>query len=167
MNYQYHYNGFLTINSIQFEIVTPGNDIVLALIADWYFVKWNIPKQVTIKKSKIIVADPAQFQVLMRLDNLPVATAGLYRYAALLDREPRLRMHKNWLALVYTIPGKRGNGFGSLLCNYIQQSAKQMGLKNMFLCTHTAASLYTRLGWQQVERLLISGREIMIMKKQL
>lgn len=153
------------MNNIKFKILTPDDDG--ELIADWYLKEWNIPMQVTIKKIKGLTADASQVQVVMTIGDLPVATGGLYNHVALLDKEPKFKVHKHWLALMYTVDAERGKGFGALLCNYIQQHAKGIGLKEIFLFTHTAESLYKRLGWQQVERLLVSEREIVIMKKEL
>lgn len=156
------------MNNIKLKIITPADDSMLTVIAGWYFTEWHIPKQATIEKLKDLTADPLQLQVLMTIDDLPIATGGLYNHVALLDKEPQFKVYKNWLALVYTIPENRGKGFGALLCNYIQQYAKEMmGLNEIFLFTHTAESLYKRLGWQQVERLVVDKREIVVIKKEL
>ena len=103
----------------------------------------------------------------MTLDNKPIATGGLYNHVGLLDKEPRLKIYKNWLALVYTTPENRGKGLGALICNDIQSQAISLGLKNIYLFTHTAENLYKRLGWQQMERLVLGEKDIVIMKKEL
>ena len=66
-----------------------------------------------------------------------------------------------------TIPGKRYQDFGALICDYIQNYSKQLGVKEMFLFTDTAERLYTRLGWNVLERLSLDERNIVVMKKQL
>ena len=93
----------------------------------------------------------------MTLDNIPIATGGLYNHVGLLDREPRLKIYKNWLALVYTKPDNRGKGLGALICGHIQDYSKDLGLKELYLFTHTAENLYKRLSWQQIERLALGG----------
>jgi GNAT superfamily N-acetyltransferase len=153
--------------AIKFKTVTPAEGDTIALIAGWYLKEWNIPKQATIERLKIVTADPAQLQVLITLDNLPIATGGLYNHVALLDREPKFKIYKNWLALVYTKPENRNKGYGALICKHIQHHANEMGLKQIFLFTHTAESLYKRLGWQQVERLVAGGKDIVVMKMDL
>lgn len=40
-------------------------------------------------------------------------------------------------------------------------------LKDIYLFTHTAESLYKRLAWQQLERLALGGKDIVVMKKEL
>jgi len=67
--------------------------------------------------------------------------------------------------LVYTIPDNRKKGLGALICNYIQNHVKKLGIKEMYLFTDTAESLYERLGWYQLERLLLDARKIVVMKK--
>lgn len=103
----------------------------------------------------------------MTIDNVPIATGGLYKHVGLLDQEPRLKIYKNWLALVYTKPDNRGKGLGALICNHTQYQSKKLGLKEIYLFTHTVENLYRRLAWQQLERLALGGKDIVIMKKEL
>jgi len=152
---------------IKYHIIKSDDNDKIKLIADWYLSEWNIPIQSTIEKTKNLSADGYEFQILMTLDDHPVATGGLYNHVGLLDKEPRLKIYKNWLALVYTQPNSRGKGLGALICNYIQDHAKHLGLKEIYLFTHTAENLYTRLAWQQLERLALGGKDIVVMKKEL
>ena len=152
---------------IKYQIILPEDNENIELIANWYLSEWNIPVQTTIEKIKRLSADNDEFQILMTLDNKPIATGGLYNRVGLLDREPRLKIYKNWLALVYTKPDNRGKGLGALICNYIQDHAKDLGLKEIYLFTHTAENLYKRLDWHQLERLSLDGKNIVVMKKEL
>jgi GNAT superfamily N-acetyltransferase len=155
------------MESTAFKIITTTDNTSIAYIAKWYFTEWDIPANATIEKLNTFTANDFQFQVLMTIDTIPFTTGGLYNHVGLLDREPKFKVYKHWLALVYTIPEYRGKGFGALLCNYIQQHAREMGLKEICLFTHTAESLYKRLGWQQVERLAAGSKNIVVMKKEL
>jgi GNAT superfamily N-acetyltransferase len=155
------------MTEINYQLIKPGDKEHIELIADWYLSEWNIPIETTIEKIKKLSADNYQFQVLMTLDNKPIATGGLYNHVGLLDRDPKFKIYKNWLALVYTEPENRGKGFGPLICNTIQDHAKVLGLKDIYLFTHTAENLYKRLGWQQLERLVLGGKDIVVMKKEL
>jgi GNAT superfamily N-acetyltransferase len=155
------------MTDIKYQIITPDDNENIALIADWYLTEWNVPVQTTIEKTKKLLADNYEFQVLMTLDNKPIATGGLYNHVGLLDKEPRLKIYKNWLALVYTKPDDRGKGLGALICNHIQDHSKDLGLKEIYLFTHTAENLYKRLDWQQLERLVLGGKDIVVMKKEL
>lgn len=103
----------------------------------------------------------------MTLDGTPVSTGGLYDHVGLLDKVPGLKIHKKWLALIYTIPDKRSKGYGALICKFIQDHAKNLGLNKIHLFTDTAEHLYKRLGWTEIEKITISDRNIVIMTKDL
>lgn len=155
------------MNKIYYQLVKPSDKQILELIADWYLSEWNIAKEITIQKINCFPDTGFPFQVLMTVDDLPVATGGIYTHVSLLDREPRFRVYQPWLALVYTTTENRKKGYGALLCEQIQNMAKDSGLKEMYLFTHTAESLYKRLGWQQMERIQIGDKDIVVMKMKL
>jgi len=155
------------MTNIKYQLIKPEDNENIELIADWYLSEWNIPLQTTIDKIKKLSVDNYEFQVLMTLDDKPIATGGLYNHVGLLDKEPRFKIYENWLALVYTKPDIRGKGLGGLICNHIQDLSKNLRLKDIYLFTHTAENLYKRLGWQQLERLALGGKDIIVMKKEL
>ncbi len=153
------------MGDIEYKIIKPDDDENQELIAAWYLNEWHIPVQTTIEKTRKLSADNFEFQVLMMLDKTPIATGGVYNHVGLLDREPRLKIYKNWLALVYTKPEFRGQGFGSILCKHIQDLSKTLELKEIYLFTHTAENLYKRLDWQPLERIALGGKDIVVMRK--
>lgn len=155
------------MSDIKFHIVQPNNYKTIQLIADWYFCEWKIPRDKTIEKLKSVTASYSQFQILMTVDNIPVSTGGLYDQVGLLDKEPRLKVYKNWLALVYTVSDKRHKGYGALICKHIQDYSKSLGIDTLYLFTDTAERLYKRLGWIEMERLVTGDRNIVVMKKDL
>lgn len=155
------------MTNIAYQLINADNQKHIELIADWYEKEWNIPAEKTIEKTKNLSTDGHEFQLIMTLDQIPVATGGLYNHVGLIDKEPRLRVYEHWLALVYTKPEHRGKGLGALLCKHIQQHAKQLGLTDIYLFTHTAERLYLRLGWEPLERLFIGDRDIVVMRKRL
>lgn len=55
----------------------------------------------------------------MSLNNLPIVKGWLFNHLGLIDREPKFKIYKNWLTLVYTIPANRNKGFGALICKNI------------------------------------------------
>jgi GNAT superfamily N-acetyltransferase len=155
------------MTKIDFYIVQPNDMTTFQLIADWYLSEWKIPIDKTIQRLRTITTDNSQFQILMTLDGTPISTGGLYDHVGLLDKEPRLKIYKNWLALVYTIPDKRHRGYGALICKHIQDHSKNLGIDTMYLFTDTAEQLYKRLGWNEMERLSMDSRNIVIMRKEL
>jgi len=150
---------------ISFELITPGNTSRIALIAEWYASEWNILQETSYEKLMQLPSGNSQFQVVMLLNGLPVASGGVYNHVGILDKVPHLNAHKHWLALVYTLPEFRQRGYGAILCDYIQEHARILGLKELHLFTHTAESLYRRLLWEPTERLRIGAKEIVVMKK--
>ena len=155
------------MNNIDYKRITPADTELISLIADWYFDEWNIDKAVTIDRLNTFRNTGVPFQVIMTLDGSPIATGGVYDHVGLLDAVPRLKEFQPWLALVYSLPEHRGKGYGAMLCEEIQGRAKATGTKDLFLFTHTAESLYKRLGWEQLERIALKGKDIAIMKKEL
>lgn len=155
------------MSNIDYKRITPADTELIRLIADWYFAEWNIDKAATIERLNSFPNDGIPFQVVMTLEGLPIATGGVYHHVGLLDAEPRLKMYQPWLALVYTLPEHRGKGYGAMLCKEIQAQTKALAIKELFLFTHTAESLYKRLGWEQLERITLKGKDIAIMKKEL
>ena len=103
----------------------------------------------------------------MTPDDEPIAAGGLYHHVGLLDKEPRFKIYENWLALIYTIPAMRRHGYGTMLCNYIHECSKKIGVKEMYLYTNTAGMFYQKFGWNALERLSIEERNIVEMKKNL
>lgn len=152
---------------IDFRIITPADGELISLIADWYLDEWSIDKGATIEKLNNFPDEGTPFQMVMTLNGLPIATGGIYLHVGLLVAEPRLKVFQPWLALVYTSPQHRNKGYGAILCKKIQTRAKSMGLNELFLFTHTAERLYKRLGWQQLERINLKGKDIAVMKLEL
>lgn len=155
------------MNNIDYKIITAADTELITLIADWYFDEWNIDKAATINRLNDFQSGGILFQMVMMLDGLPIATGGVYDHVGILDAEPRLKVYKPWLALVYTLPKYRGKGCGALLCEKIQAQAKTACTDTLYLFTHTAESLYKRLGWEQLERIELKGKDIAVMKKEL
>lgn len=153
--------------NIVFKRIAPDDTDLINLIADWYFNEWNIDKEATIKRFSAFPDSHRPFQMVMMLDGIPIATGGVYDHVGILDAEPRLNVYQPWLALVYTLPAYRGKGFGALLCKEIQARAKSIGTDMLYLFTHTAESLYKRLGWEELERIALKGKDIAVMKKEL
>lgn len=153
------------MESIQFHILQAADSALCLTIADWYATEWQIPKEKTLEKLNLVINDANQFQVVMSLNTIPIATGGVYKHVGLLDREPQFKKHPHWLALIYTQDAYRKQGYGALLCEYIQHHAKSPGMTELYLYTDTAESLYQRLDWIVKERIHTSGRFLVIMSK--
>ena len=153
--------------NIQFELVKSGDENSIGKIAGWYFSEWKIDPVKTVKKLSRLPGHGVPFQILMTVEKIPVATGGLYDHVGLLDVAPKFRIYGPWLALVFTTPENRNKGYGTLLCEEIQNRSKELGLKEIFLFAGAASSLYRRMGWVSIEERSIKGREAVVMKKDL
>lgn len=153
------------MGTITFRKLEPGDMEIFNMLAGWFREEWKIPEEICIQNLQQVCADPEQLHVLMYLNGQPVSTGGLYHRVGLPNKEPRFRIYRNWLALIYTIPEYRGKGLGAGVCKYIEEQALEMGVKNLYLYTDTAERLYARLGWLVMERLQIDGRNLVVMEK--
>lgn len=153
------------MNSVVFHLLTPSDTNYFPLIADWYYEEWKVPKEKTISRLQDITKDKTHFHVLMLKNNVPLCTGGINNQISLLEKEPRFKIHPNWLASLYTIPNERGKGYAYMLCKFIENHAKTKGIGSLYLFTSTAETLYNNLGWEIDERLTIETRKIVVMKK--
>lgn len=155
------------MNNISYQRIKSDDKELIELIADWYLEEWNIDREKTIQQISNFPNNGTPFQIIMNLNDIPIATGGIYHHVGLQDIEPKFKVLDPWLALVFTKNEHRGKGYGALLCEQIQKTAKNMGIKEVFLFTHTAETLYKRLAWQQLERINLKGRDIVVMNKEL
>jgi GNAT superfamily N-acetyltransferase len=72
-----------------------------------------------------------------------------------------------WLGGVYVRPEFRHRGIASALCRTVEEKARLLGYRQLFLFTLDQQALYSRLGWQHQERVLWRGWESDIMSKDL
>ena len=82
------------------------------------------------------------------------------------DMETRLDLTP-WLAGVFVKQEHRRQGIGSALVDRIEGDARSLGVPKLFLYTPSAASLYERLGWMEVEHCDYKGTDVVIMCKDL
>ncbi len=155
------------MKKIEYQIITLDDSTSCKIISNWYWNEWRIPIETSLQKLSLCQTHNIPFQILMTIDNLPIATAGLYHYVGLHDHFPKYKQYPLWLSLVYTLPEYRGKGYGALLCEKIQTIVSQFGFNEIWLFTDTAESLYQRLGWQAAERITLKHRNVVIMKKKI
>ena len=85
--------------------------------------------------------------------------------ALLIDSDMKTRPDLTpWLAGVYVKAEERGRGIASQLVNRIVEEAAGLGVRELYLYTDAAQSLYARLGWEVVEDLVYEDLPVTIMK---
>lgn len=152
---------------LEFQNINPENWTEINQIADWYFEQWNIPKEKTISNIQALSDNIVIFQILMKKENRPIGTGGLYRKVGIHNRIKKFEDYSPWLALMYTKEEERGNGLGGELLQQIELEAKKKGFDRIYLYTYTAKSLYKRKGWNEIDRYNVEGRNIVVMDKKL
>ena len=55
-----------------------------------------------------------------------------------------------WLAGVYVVPERRGQGVGTVLVRHTMRAAAALGVTRLYLHTETARGFYEKLGWRAV-----------------
>jgi len=133
-------------------------------VCRWYRNEWHIEESITANKLSNCGLN-VPLQIVVYADEVPVATGGLYNEVNLHNIELRFKKYTPWLALLYTIPDFRGKGIGSFLCDCLEIEATKLGIRECYLFTSSAESLYVRKGWKEMERIVHKERRIVVMNK--
>ena len=70
-----------------------------------------------------------------------------------------------WLASVYVLPLRRGEGIGAALVHEVAARSASFGAKKLYLWTEKGESLYGSQGWKTIAHEEYKGREVRIMLK--
>jgi len=143
------------------------NPSLIPLIAKWYNSEWNIPIETSINGLKDKLNRTIPLQIVIFLNEIPVATGGIYENVKLLDVEPRFKQYGPWLALLYTMPPYRERGIGTYLCNSLDAEVLKQGLTKYYLYTYTAEKFYLRHGWNILEDIVYKTNNTVVMYKDL
>ncbi len=71
------------------------------------------------------------------------------------------------LAGLYVLPAFRSRGVGSALVLACEAGAREFGIRDMYLYTERADTLYERLGWTTIERTRFQGESVAVMQRAL
>lgn len=71
-----------------------------------------------------------------------------------------------WLAGLYVKSSRRGEGIGQKLVAAIEERAKEIGVKKLYLYTPESEGFYLKLGWSVMEREAYHDYPVSIMSKQ-
>lgn len=150
-----------------FKFITPDDQIFIDQIAAMYLAEWDIPMQVTIDRLTNLPLNAIPFHIVLLINDKPAATAGVHHDVGLLKVEPRFSHLGPWVSLVYTLPEFRKQGLGALMCTYLEDHARSLGVEILYLYTATAEKLYQRLNWIPDERFIYKGLDTVLMWKKL
>jgi len=155
------------MSQIDYQFITVADKKELALVSAWYLQEWQMPATVVVERLANCSPDGIPFHLLLLANGEPVATAGIHTTVSIMKTCPRFENYRYWLALVYTDPQHRNLGYGRMLCQKIEAIARERSAKDIYLFTHTAESMYTKLGWKVLEAVQHKGNLVAVMHKSL
>lgn len=102
--------------------------------------------------------------VFVALDgDTPVGTATLVAD----DELPGATEPGPWLAATYVVDDARGNGVGGALVSAVENEARRLGHRRLYLYTHDAHDWYARTGWRRLRDAVLTERTVTVMTKDL
>lgn len=72
-----------------------------------------------------------------------------------------------WLASLYVVPQRRGEGLGAGLVRALVAHAAALGIPRLWLFTPEHAGFYARLGWRALGPFALHGTPVQVMAKDL
>ena len=138
----------------------------IPLVAQWNWTEWR-----DLLPCASCEAFAAGLRAKTRRDGVPITFLALNAGVAvgtvsLLadDLESRAELTP-WLASLYVVPERRGNGWGTMLVQHAVNAARGFGIATLYLYTPGQAEFYARLGWEFLEAAEFRGRAIAIMRR--
>ena len=151
---------------VKFDFLA-NNEKAIPILADWYFQEWGYLSKginfedVTAKLQAYLNSDKLPL-ILLAAEHGEILGAGQLKYREM-DIYPE---KEHWLGGVYVAINHRGKGIGESLINQITSIALQMGVQKLYLQTqHPGGGLYSRLGWQAIEKVNYHGLDVLVMEK--
>jgi len=152
---------------VDYLLYHPG---VVPVLAGWLFREWGHRSPDGSARGMA-----SNLRERMQNDRIPMALVALSNgtpvgTVSLKAREMEIRPHyEHWLGTLYVAETSRRMGVGALLVRSIEEQARNLGLRKLYLYTRhpDAKSLYESLGWTEVERPLYRGRVAIIMQSEL
>lgn len=144
------------------------HDDIVPVLAHWFLQEWGwITPDFNLQYfeedlRRRLNRDRLPLTVVAFCNDLPIATTSL-----VLNELPTHLHYLHWLAGVYTLPGYRGRGIGSQLIEFAVGQARQLKVRELYLYTRGSESLYSSLGWVIIEKPMLQGRQVTIMRRAL
>lgn len=135
-------------------------------IAEWIFDEWGHQDPENSLKNSV-----ARLQSRLNTNTPPIALVGLLDGKPIACSSIKIReldpfpQYTHWLGSVYVLSEFRNKGIGTAVVEISSQIAAKLGLRELYLYTHSHEDFYTHLGFTPVERPLLQSRKIVIMKR--
>lgn len=153
------------VSEIKIEKLDPSDEDLIRKIAQWYFDEWNTSIEKTSRRLSNQPSEDTLLQLVLSSNQQVVATGGLCNNVNIYKEHPKLKRFGPWIGLLYTQTEYRNKGLGSILLKGIERYAITKDLNKIYLYTFTAESLYQRLGWKEIDRVMYKDHETIVMEK--
>lgn len=141
----------------------------LLTVASWVFSEWGheigqvTQEEITDEFRGHLNRDRIPLTIIALLDDRPAGTASIYSQ----DMEEVHPELSPWLAAVYVPPQYRDQGIGSELVKAIEDIAKNLQIRELYLFTPDKEHFYAHLGWSILDEIDYRSRLQVIMHKSL
>ncbi len=141
---------------------------VIPILASWVFDQWGQRYEIESPGVQVKL-----FANRTNQDKIPLAFVAFsgsqpVGTASLKIQEMTTHPHLGyWLGEVFVVEEFRGRGIGTELILRATDKAHELGVETLYLHTPDKIILYSRLGWEEIERPIYCGQEVAIMKKTL
>jgi GNAT superfamily N-acetyltransferase len=141
---------------------------VIPILAEWFYREWSY-----LYPGKTIDDVRNAIRERTNRDAIPVALVAFEGTTLVgtvclkthdMDSRPDL---SPWLAGLYVAESWRGQGMGTALVKAIEQKAKALGIRKLYLYTPSAESFYLRMAWWTKETTEYHGARVTIMEKEM
>jgi GNAT superfamily N-acetyltransferase len=142
----------------------------IPLLAQWSFAEWRWLYDAS---GRTIDDATAAHEQRARVDALPIGIVAIVDDAvvgagALKSDDLPLRPELTpWLASIFVAPEFRGRGVATAIVQRLGEEARRLQYRQLYLWTNSAAPLYAKLGWSELQSCDYCGERITIMVRQL
>jgi GNAT superfamily N-acetyltransferase len=138
--------------------------LLVPVISGWHFDEWSARYPGTTRAGWT-----AELAGRCERDRIPITFVALVGSEAVgsaslvvCDMETRPDLSP-WLAAVYVLPAFRRRGIATALMTHALARARRFGVRQLYLWTDSAASLYSRLGWHPLAEEPYKGKPVLVM----
>ena len=152
---------------MQIELLA-DHPLLVPVISGWHFDEWSDRYPGTTR-----AAWAAELAGWCKRDRIPLTFVAIVASEPVgsaspvvcdMDTRPDL---SPWLAAVYVLPAFRRRGIATALVTHALAQARRFGVRQLYLWTDTAASLYGRLGWRPLGEESYKGKTVLVMVRDL
>lgn len=136
----------------------------LPTIAAWHHEEWGYirPGDTVEQRQKRLKAECGHLEIpttIIAMENgQPLGSVSL------LEDDMDSHMHLSpWLASLFVVPQRRGQGIGAMLVKRLVEEAGKLTIPRLYLYTPSAEKFYASLGWSVLERTDYAGKPAIIM----